>query len=345
MPTYRLKDRCKHATQGLGEAFNAMAKRDARKLKALNVSQGSAGGYLLPPELVVNVEHWLAEHSIFGRYASCWKMTTDELQLPMVGLVTTSGHSPTFGGLQLNWSEDGSFGAVGADPSFGTLTLSARSMLGGTLRVNNQLLQDGGDSFADYLERLLTCALDWYVEKACIGGTGIAGQPTGLIYQGSTRTVTRSGGSLVALADITGMIAALLPASYDRAIWLANSGTIVKFAGITGYEVGPHIAHGSRIDDYDTEGPRIAGWLMGRPLFCTEKCPALNTTGDIILFDPMLCALGTRQLEVEVATHSRFSSNQAEFRVIWRGDFGSLVGNTATANDGSTTVGAAAVLS
>jgi HK97 family phage major capsid protein len=84
---------------------------------------------------------------------------------------------------------------------------------------------------------------------------------------------------------------------------------------------------------------------MSAPLFVTEKLPALGGVGDLVLFDPKMYCLATRQMELEYGfDQTAYYKNQTIIRAIWRGDGQPLARNTFTAGDDATTVGCYVVL-
>ncbi|MGE3803381.1 MAG: phage major capsid protein, partial [Gemmataceae bacterium] len=286
------------ATKSLGRLFIEAAKKE----KSLTVNSGADGGYLLSDEHLVNVDDFLREFGLFHRYAKNFAMKGSELQVAGVDTSkTTTDESPLFGGLTLSWRTAEEMGNLTADPSFDIVKFRASGMLGGVLPVPNQLLDDSAQA-GEYIEGLLEAAVEHAVEKACLVGTGIGAQPLGVVNEGSTVVVNRSGASAIAIGDVTGMIVALFPASFDRAIWVASPTAIPKLAAISGFQV----ASASMTPEAPT---RLVGSLMTRPLFVTGKLPTLGTKGDIVLFDPSLYGLARRELSIQRSRNSSFNKN------------------------------------
>ena len=333
----RTKDRA--ASKNLGAMVKAICKSRGELSpsvrKALNVSTGSNGGYLVPTEMAYNIDAILNEVGVFHQHCQVFDMTSTSMLVPGVNLSkTVSGSTPIFGGMNFGWKSEGGFGNIAADPSFQQIEFDAADTLGGILTVSNQLMEDGGEKFGEYLERLISEALLWFVEKQCWSGTGIGGAPLGVIYGPATVNVTRSGANAIALQDVSNLIEALLPGCFERAIWGLTPTGISNVMADAGFQIAP----GSN----PREG--LFGYLMGRPLYVTEKLPGLGAVGDIVVFDPMFYGIGKRQLEIASSGHSKFSSNQTDIRVIWRGDCNPLAIKTATEADATTTGGVAAVL-
>jgi HK97 family phage major capsid protein len=61
--------------------------------------------------------------------------------------------------------------------------------------------------------------------------------------------------------------------------------------------------------------------IYGRPVFFTEKTPALGTTGDINFVDLSYYLIGDRQqVEVAASEHAFFQNDQTAYRIIERVD-------------------------
>jgi HK97 family phage major capsid protein len=67
------------------------------------------------------------------------------------------------------------------------------------------------------------------------------------------------------------------------------------------------------------EGPPMT--ILGRPVFFTEKTPALGTTGDISFVDLSYYLVGDRMmLQASSSEHIAFDSDQTAYRFIERVD-------------------------
>src|SRR5258705_11914365 len=61
--------------------------------------------------------------------------------------------------------------------------------------------------------------------------------------------------------------------------------------------------------------------IYGRPVYFTEKCPALGTTGDINFIDPSFYLIGDRQaITVSASPHFAFSTDKIAYKIIERVD-------------------------
>jgi HK97 family phage major capsid protein len=250
--------------------------------------------------------------------------------VPHIDLAAThvTNQSPLFGGMKMFWVSEGGT-ETESEPSFGMTELVAKDHIG-LLIASNQLVDDGGEPLGVYLEHFFSQLILWKVEQECLTGSGV-GKPLGITNAPGTVAVTRAGAGHVAQADLATMIAALLPASFTRAIWACHPTVLGDLAKLAAFQINKE----------RTPGDPLCGNIMGAPLYVTEKLSTLGTIGDIVLFDPQMYVLGTRDILIDKSRYSQtqFYQNQTAFRIIWRGDGQPLVRGTMTEPDNATTVG------
>lgn len=298
--------------------------RDLAHRKApMGLSSGATGGYLVPQDFALVVDAGLYEASIFAANALTQPMISHEKRLPRVDITAShsTGSSPLFGGLSIGWVAEGA-SLPESEPSFADVVLTSKNGVA-LVYVSNNLVEDGGEALASYLEFVVPQAIAWTIDYKCFRGLG-TNEPLGVLNSGALLAVTRAAANHIAQSDLADMIAALLPGCFNRAIWACHPTALGDVCNLSTFIV--NAAGGMSI--------------FGRPLFITEKLPALGTAGDILLFDPKLYALGARSMELAVSTTVRFTNYQTVFRFIWRGDGQPLVDGTATLADGTTTAGA-----
>src|SRR5262249_2930136 len=145
-------------------------------------------------------------------------------------------------------------------------------------------------------------------------------------------SVTRSGGSSVALSDVSGMYGRLLPpASMDSVVWGVHPTVIVKLLTMVG---GDNVIF---IGNDVTGKPR---WqVLGHEVCVSEKLPALNTTGDILLMDLAQYLVGDRQqIEIAYSEHVAFLTNQSVWRFVSRVAGQPWLRDKVTLSDASSTL-------
>ncbi|MDE2102046.1 MAG: phage major capsid protein [Patescibacteria group bacterium] len=305
---------------------------------ALNEGSGSAGGYIVPPQISLAILRSLAEESFIFPRALKTYMNSRTQQLPFVDMTGTAalGQSPFFGGMQFTWQPEAVL--TETEPKFGMLDLTAHNLTGFST-VSNQWLSDSGPGVEEAFVKLIARAAGWQFEYAFFQGTGTAAQmPLGIIQGIAPQTsvnVVRSAPSSIANTDIANMAGHLIPGGWRNAVWAVTESAIPKIAALSQFVLnGWHYHEGGAI-----------GFIMTRPVFPTEKLPSLGNIGDLVLFDPSAYVVGVRHdVLVDASPHSSFPTNQTDFRVWLRGDGKPWQNGQVTLADGQTKASMAVIL-
>lgn len=282
---------------------------------AMNSTNGLQGGYTLPTDYSTAFFESLAEHSVFRRYARIVPMQTRELVGPKMGLASTvtAGVSPFFGGLQFTWGNPSGTipDAASGTNQFGQLSLVANDLIG-TVTVSNQFVDDIGPAGEEMLVRWFGEAAAWYEDYAFLQGKGTAiNQPLGVLNAPARLLTTRETASHVTIKDIAGLASSMIPSGWRNAIWMCSPSVLMDIVRLQTLFV----------NDSATTVPGCCGTLMTRPLFVTDKLPAMGTQGDLIFFDPSIYAIGSRQeVVIDASQDVLFKNNQTVFRVWVRSD-------------------------
>lgn len=317
--------------EGLARTYGS--ERTKTALSAL--PSGVSGGFLVPPELRLDLMRDVAEESLFRSRATVIPMTGTTLALPIVDATSTAtaGKSPFFGGIQMQWRAEAATRPE-TEPAVKQILLTARDLTGVAL-ASRPLMQDGGLGLDAWLRRLFARSIAWYEDYAFLRGDGVS-EPLGILTSAACISVSRASGSDIQLADPAGMVAKLLPGSWGKAIWGIHPSGLAKLAAVSGWQINQ--PHGE---------PGAVGALHGRPLFATEKLPALGTRGDLTFFDPSLYVIGDRQaIEVDVSSDepTAFLANQMAWRITERVDGQPWLPGTVTLADGAQTAAMAVAL-
>jgi HK97 family phage major capsid protein len=306
-----------------------------RRKKGLNESSGTGGGYLIPRQFMLGIDSELKEVSLFHREAFQVPMETEMVDIPSFDVTASHalGSTAIFGGGNLAWLADGQT-IPETDPSFAGGQLTTRS-LKGLFTVSDQLVEDGGAAFAAYLEQGIVRMTHFAVERACFQGSG-TNQPLGIIKADACAKVTRQNTGLAPTqADLALMVGSLFPACFARACWACHPTTL----GAPGTTAGLATLSSYVVNMIPGETPGLCGYIMGRPLFVTEKLPTVGNLGDVVLFDPALYVLGTRYLTISISRFTNFAKRQHIVRLVWRGDGQPLPRGTLLLADNQTISG------
>jgi HK97 family phage major capsid protein len=316
-----------------GSAFSPWQKA------ALGESSGATGGYLVPPDFYQQLLAIAAEESTFRQRAFVQPMASATLQFPYLDITTAqqAGNSPFFGGVIANWTSEAQT-RTETEPQFKMMELKAQELSGYTVS-SNVLIQDAAFGLEKFLMVLFGKTVAWYEEYAFLQGNGV-GKPLGILNAPAAKNVNRNTAGHFYFPDVAAMLAALLPASYSRAVWYVSP-TVVS--DLIQLKDGANRAIFLSIDQGVTKPPV---WkLLNLPVHITEKVPALGVKGDVLLVDPSLYVIGDRMmLEIAASEHVNFLKNQMTWRFVQRVDGRPWLDNVITLQDGSTTVSPFVVL-
>jgi HK97 family phage major capsid protein len=298
---------------------------------------GVTGGYTAPPEYSTELLKLAIEDTILASRARMIPMGSAEIHIPMLDQtsVLAAGQTSYTGGMIAYWTGEAATRSE-TEPKFKQVTLRANELSGYTV-ASRSLLQDNVVALESLIGDLIKETVNWYLDYAMLQGDGV-GKPLGVLNASATIPVTRKTAGQVNLQDAAKLIGALLPASRKSAVWIMaqdsyqqivqlsdNSGRVVFLPNYAGGGVGPA-----------TVSPDANMYLLGRPVFFTEKLPALGTKGDVMLVDPRYYLFGNRVgLEVAASEHYKFINNQMTWRFVMRADGQPWLDKAFTLQDGT----------
>jgi HK97 family phage major capsid protein len=292
-----------------------MAKMN--KVRGLMNSFGSEvpadGGFLIPEVQRAQLLQLALEDAIVRPRATVIPMSTLKTSIPSVD--ETSHVTTLFGGVQFFWTEEGAQ-LTESQAAFGKVTLDAKKLTG-FFKTPNELLADA-IAFSAWFDTRIPAGLAWAEDIAFMTSTGV-GEPMGFVNCDAAVVQTAEAGQPTATLvweNITKMYARMLPSSLNNAVWLAAIDTFPQLAtmalsvGTGGAPVW--LSNGA-------QGPPMT--ILGRPVYFTEKMPALGTTGDLSFVDLSYYLIGDRQMaQVSSSEHFAFQNDQTAFRIIERVD-------------------------
>jgi HK97 family phage major capsid protein len=320
---------------------------------ALTESSGVTGGYTVPPMFAEKLMSLSLEDEIVEPRASRMQMTSKTLEVPSLDITTSygAGITPFLGGVQASWTSEGATRAE-SEPQFRGTMLNAWELSFYAVASNN-ILADNAVGLDSLLTQLFSGAIGWYKDYAFFQGNGV-GKPLGMINSPAAIQVNRTGGSsTIVSTDVAAMFSHLYfnLARAASTIWVTHQSCLSQVLLLSDQSGGTGSATNSgrfsfvSIDEgFQKSQPESGGiWtfgsLLGRPLFISEKVPALGSTGDLGLYDVSKYLLGQRmELQIDVSPHVKFLNNQMTWRVIWRGDGQPWLNGPITLADGVKTV-------
>jgi HK97 family phage major capsid protein len=311
---------------------------------ALAEGSGVTGGYIVPPAFSQNLLRIAVEEAIVRQYATVMPMTTRTLTIPTLDVTTAqaAGTPPQLGGIFAQWQPEAS--TIGeSEPTFRQMELTAWDLV--MLCVaSNQLLADNGVALDALLTQLFKQALAWFSDYAFLQGRGAGNSmPLGVLNSPATLQVTRAAASSVRFADIATMLSKVYYLNWQDVIWLAHPSVLPQLLQMTDNSAGSGAGRLVWLNPAppSESGPvqnKFTAQLLGRPLFITDKLPALGTTGCIGCFCFPFYVIGDRmELQIEASQIPRFTTNQMMWRLIARMDGRSWLNNPVTLSDGTFT--------
>jgi HK97 family phage major capsid protein len=177
--------------------------------------------------------------------------------------------------------------------------------------ATDELLEDAV-ALESYLSSEVPAELNFKVANAIYNGDGVA-KPLGWMSSPALVSVTRDTGSRILGADLFAMWARLWPACRKNAIWLVDVSAETQLHQL-------YLQTGIAFPFYsiDTQGVQR---LFGRPVYTSEHCAALNTTGDIMLVDPtQYFAIRKGAIQSASSIHVAFLTDESVLRFIYRCD-------------------------
>ena len=292
-----------------------------KAITGMSEAIGEDGGFLVPEVL---------SSLIFE------KVFAELDMLAMIDMYTTSGNSLEFNSLVENSRASGSrHGGVrgywlgegdqytGTKPKFSKIKLKLEK-LGVMIHATDEVLEDSSLALEQYLTRMAGKEIAFLLGDAFINGDGIA-KPLGVLNAACRIDATRTTASLVQGVDIMNMWARCAASVRKNAVWLINQ------------EIEPQLdqMHGVALNVAKSEN--VGGWplymppgglsdapygrLKGRPVIPCEWCPALGTTGDIILgaWD-QYAGLSKGGIKSAMSIHLRFDYDETVFKFTFRID-------------------------
>lgn len=279
------------------------------------------GGFLLPEQLRSDLLMLALENGIIRPRATVIPMQTQRVGIPAVD--STSNVTTVFGGIQTYWVDEGT-APTESSAKFQQVWLDAKKLMA-YCTAPNELIADA-TAFGAFLEAALPQAIAFEEDYRFMQGNGSA-QPLG--YVGCPGAVTASavtgqGANTIVVDNLAAMYARMLPSSLGKAIWVAS---IDCFPQLALMSVSGTLGNSNPVW-MTANAPGVPGVansppmsIYGRPLYWTEKHPALGTSGDIMFIDPSFYLVGDRQsIEVSASPHFLFSTDKTAYKIIERVD-------------------------
>ena len=279
--------------------------------KALQESDDTAGGFLVPEEFKNEVIRFATEVSIVRPRARVFPMKSNTLTLPQL-----DQSNYKFAGVDIHWEGDEGDLKEESQPKFGRITLDLCKMIG-LVPVSDDLLSDSSVNLANYLVSLFGVAIAYEEDTQFLIGNGMK-KPQGIVNCGTTQT--RKTAAKILFEDVIAMDENLPAWADSGAVWIttkAGVGQLRRMRStvlVAGDNEGALLFQPSMVAG-------IPSVLSGKPILVTDKLPAVGTQGDLILGNLSAYFIGDKGgLAVTSSIHDRFRYDETVLRFVKRVD-------------------------
>jgi HK97 family phage major capsid protein len=314
-------------------------QRIAAAASGLNQTQGSQGGYLVPPSFSQMIWDGMNEMpDNLMQYCDVHQVTGESLTFNANG-ETSRATGSRFGGVRAYWINEADE-KTASSPRFRRMTLEPQE-LAVLIYATDKLLRNA-PALDSYIRRAAGEEIMWMVNDAIINGTG-AGQPLGIMNSGALIEVAKTGNQpadTIEFDNINAMYGRLLSRARSGAAWYVNQDiepaleTLTFNAGLGGYPIYLPSSGGFPTA---TDAPNAR--LKGLPVRPAEYMKTLGDKGDILLANLQYYALGVAGgIEEAMSIHVRFIYDETAFRFVFRVDGQPWVNTPLTPANGSNTL-------
>lgn len=309
-----------HGFSSLHDLGNAMRAGDSQRLRQMAISGNSAGvpadgGFLVPEQFVADALDMSLESEIVRPRCRLEPMTSPTKH---ISSFADDDHTDgeLYGGVTMRFEQEG------GELNYNVLktrriTLTAHKAAG-LFSATNELITDAPES-AGGMQTRMSSAFGWNVDRICLAtGTG-AGQPRAILNDPALITVDKEVGqaadSLV-YENFVKMFARMHPACLQRAVFIINQSAIPQLLKLT-----ITLAGGTQFVPVMTKNGNSYE-ILGRPVYFSEKLPALGDEGDVLFCDFTQYALGLLRggMRLDMSQHVKFTTDETVWRLIMRFD-------------------------
>jgi HK97 family phage major capsid protein len=292
-------------TKGAGEFFlkvreASITGRSDPRLMVNTVSTyngetvGADGGFALPPQFASGIMQTVfAEDSFLNALQPV--QTSSNL------LVVPTDEDPPWGASGITAAKTAEAGAITASKAVIKKLNIVMHSIKALVHVSEESLSDI-PFLASFVQNKIAEKLRWKMETYAMNGTGLD-EPLGILNAPGIYALTdgASTATVIGAVDVFAMKAAALPGS--GAFWVVSPTILpalwsLKTDATAGYPL---------LNPDMSKAPE--GMLLGLPVYKSEACPALGTTGDILLVVPNGYVLATSG-GVNAATTVSFAFDQ-----------------------------------
>lgn len=311
----------KRGFKSAGEFYLAVKAKNEKMLNAAGLMEkfGEDGGFLIPEDFRQDLQKKvMGDESLLPRCTQ-FQTASNNLTLPTTEVAPWDSAA----GFQAYWEAEASQ-FTASKTKFGQLSMRLNKLTA-LVKVTDELLEDA-PLMESYIRANAPDAMLHKVNSAIIGGLG-AGMPEGFLKSNFKKMVPKETGQAadsVVFENINKMLAALVPSSMGRAIWLINP-AILPLLRLMTFGTGGANPVPVYLPSTGVSGTPY-GTLYGLPILPQMGgVKAVGDEGDISLVDLKYYyaavkagAGGGLGVKTDISTHVYFDTNESAFRFIMR---------------------------
>ncbi len=305
----------------------------------LNQTQGSQGGYLVPPQFSQMIWDGMNEMpDNLMQYCDTYTVTGESLTFN-ANAETSRATGSRYGGIRAYWLAEAAQ-KTASMPTFRQMKLEPHE-LAALVYVTDKLLRNA-PALESYLRKAATEEIMWLVNDAIINGTG-AGQPLGIMNSPALISIakeTNQPADTVELENINKMYARLLSRARAGAAWYINQDVEVELETLSAnVGTGGFPVYLPSPTGFPTITEMPNSRLKGRPVRPVEFMQTLGDKGDMLLANLGFYALGVQGgIQEAMSIHLRFDYNETAFRFVFAVDGQPWIASPLTPAHGSNTL-------
>lgn len=267
------------------------------------------GGAVVPPHFIMEV--WDKARSSPSPFAMAKVVVVPTVAGILPGIQESSRVTGSrWGGLTGYWLEEGQQITT-------TIPLLQNSQyrlkkLAVLVPATDEMYEDSA-LFDSFLTEVCSKELSFQLNQAIFSGT--AGTPNGMVNGPATISIAKDTGqaaATISASNVSNMWQRLHGPSRANACWFSHQdfdvdSLALPVTNMTGWN-----------------GPQEAPTLKGRPVYPLEQCPALGSSGDLLLTDCSQYLVTMMGIRKSISAHLRFAYGETYMKLILRVDGQSL---------------------
>jgi HK97 family phage major capsid protein len=287
--------------------------------RAMVEGQGSAGGYTTPVLYESQVFKVASQMEIIVPYATQVPLGAREVFWPALNQYSApaAGQSAFFGGMQV-FRKGETLHRTEVDLAFKYVKMVAQDLTAYS-ELSRDLVQDSSVSIDGMVVEQMGRAIGWREDYESFLGNGI-GQFQGILNAAATLSVSRNTSNQILYEDVFTMPTRLWQP--EDPCWITHPYTMYNISTLV--DPANHfifIANAYNNGGGGDAAFKLAGQLLGRPIYTSEWAPVLGSTGDLTLIDRKKYLVGRRSgLEIGLSEHFRFDQDEIAIRAKIRND-------------------------